>query len=374
MKGKVTKSAVDQLPNGAFLWDTLVKGFGARRQTQDAFYLLRYRINGAQKFISIGRHGSPWTPDSARTEAKRLLGLVVTKTDPRQERVRKAETFWGEVQLYLDRKRAGMKPRAFEEIERHLRVHAKPLHDLGLAEIDRRTIALRLAEIEQSSGPVARNRVRSSLSAFFNFAVREGLIENNPVTGTGKAEEGTGRDRVLSEAELAKLWRALDEDQFSDIVRLLILTGQRREEIGGLRWSEIDQGSIVLPPARTKNRREHTLPLSPMALAIIERQPHREGRDLIFGYGQGPFSGWSDAKADLDAKVKLKAWRLHDLRRSMATHLAELGVQPHIIEAILNHYSGHRSGVAGIYNKAKYLEEMRAALEKWAAHVATLVN
>ena len=372
MKGKVTKSAVDQLPNGAFLWDTLVKGFGARRQTQDAFYLLRYRINGAQKFISIGRHGSPWTPDSARTEAKRLLGLVVTKTDPRQERVRKAETFWGEVQLYLDRKRAGMKPRAFEEIERHLRVHAKPLHDLGLAEIDRRTIALRLAEIEQSSGPVARNRVRSSLSAFFNFAVREGLIENNPVTGTGKAEEGTGRDRVLSEAELAKLWRALDEDQFSDIVRLLILTGQRREEIGGLRWSEIDQGSIVLPPARTKNRREHTLPLSPMALAIIERQPHREGRDLIFGYGQGPFSGWSDAKADLDAKVKLKAWRLHDLRRSMATHLAELGVQPHIIEAILNHYSGHRAGVHGVYNRSRYETAMREALQMWGDHVDTL--
>jgi integrase len=372
MKGKVTKSAVDQLPNGAFLWDTLVKGFGARRQTQDAFYLLRYRMNGAQKFISIGRHGSPWTPDTARAEAKRLLGLVVTKTDPRQERVRKAETFWGEVQLYLDRKRPGMKPRAFEEVERHLRVHAKPLHDLRLAEIDRRTIALRLAEIEQASGPVARNRVRSSLSAFFNFAVREGLIENNPVTGTGKAEEGNGRDRVLSEAEIVKLWQALGEDQFSDIVRLLILSGQRREEIGGLRWSEIDQGSIVLPSARTKNRREHTLPLSPMALAIIERQPHRGDRDLIFGYGAGPFSGWSDAKADLDAKVKLKAWRLHDLRRSTATHLAELGTLPHIIEAILNHYSGHRASVAGIYNRARYLDEMRSALEKWAAHVAAL--
>jgi integrase len=255
--------------------------------------------------------------------------------------------------------------------------HAKPLHRLRLAEIDRRTIALRLAEIEQESGPVARNRVRSSLSAFFAWSIREGLLEINPVAGTGKADEGNGRDRTLSEAELTGVLNALGEDQFSDIVRLLILTGQRREEIGGLRWSEIDfkRGLIILSPERTKNNRQHELPISTQVKAIIERQPRRNGRDLVFGIGAGGFSGWSDSKADLDQRAKLKAdWRLHDLRRTAATHMAEIGVLPHIIEAVLNHVSGHRAGVAGIYNRARYEGEMRSALQKWADRIDSLTS
>jgi integrase len=255
--------------------------------------------------------------------------------------------------------------------------HAKPLHRLRLAEIDRRTIALRLAEIESESGPVARNRVRSSLSAFFAWSIREGLLEVNPVAGTGKAEEGQGRDRTLSEGELGAVLNALaEQDQFSDIVRLLMLTGQRREEIGGLCWSEIDfkRGLIVLGPERTKNRRQHELPLSRQARAILERQPRRQDRDLVFGLRAGGFSGWSDSKAALDERLKLKDWHLHDLRRSCATGMAELGTLPHIIEAILNHVSGHKSGVAGIYNRARYTEEMRAALQRWADHIDTLAH
>ena len=130
---------------------------------------------------------------------------------------------------------------------------------------------MRLAEIEKASGPIARNRLRSSLSTFFAWAIADGLIEVNPVAGTAKAEEGSSRERVLSETELAAIWQACGEDQFGDIVRLLILTGQRREEIGGLRWSEIDldRGLIVLPPARTKNKRLHELPLSPTTREIM---------------------------------------------------------------------------------------------------------
>src|SRR5262245_23423467 len=227
--GRITKTVVDRLPVGALLWDQTVVGFGARRQRRDVFYLLRYRLNGRQRFITIGRHGSPWTPDTARNEAKRLLGLVASRSDPATERVRPAETFGAEIVRYLERKRTSIKPRTFEEVERHLTAHSKALHPHRLAEIDRRTIALRLAEIEAGSGPVARNRVRSSLSAFFTWAVREGLLEINPVTGTGKADEGNSRDRVLSPQELGQVLGALGDDQFSDIVRLLILTGQRRD-------------------------------------------------------------------------------------------------------------------------------------------------
>ena len=389
MLGKITKTAVERLqPDGGWLWDIEVKGFGARRQVDGVFYYLRYRLGGAQRVKSIGRHGSPWTPDTARSKAKEKLGKVAAGADPfvEEAKVRAAETFGGELIRYLSRKRAAMKPRAFAEVERHLMNHAKPLHRMRLGEIDRRTVALRLAEIEEASGPVARNRVRSSLSALFAWAITEGFIETNPVTGTAKAEEGGGRERVLSPTELAEIWAAFEDDQFGDIVKLLILTGQRREEIGGLRWSEVDfkRGLIVLPPARTKNKRLHEIPLSALARAILKRQTRH--RDFVFGIGKGGFSGWSDCKARLDQRVlaerqdaKPKAkplleWRLHDLRRTAATQMAELGVLPHIVEAILNHVSGHRAGVAGIYNRAKYEVEMREALERWADHVRAITS
>ena len=181
---------------------------------------------------------------------------------------------------------------------------------------------------------------------------------------------------MLSQTELTAVLSALTDDQFSDIIRLLILTGQRRDEIGGLRWSEVDldRGLIVLPPARTKNKRLHELPLSWQARAILERQARRDG-DLVFGTGAGGFTSWSNSKATLDKRLNgIGEWRLHDLRRTAATMMAELGVLPHIIEAILNHVSGHRAGVAGIYNRAKYQADMRDALERWGEHVAGIVG
>src|SRR5262249_13689611 len=158
------------------------------------------------------------------------------------------------------------------------------LHHLPLAEIDRRAIAVTLAEIEQASGPVARNRARASLSAMFAYAIREGLMDSaNPVSGSGRAMEGNGRDRVLSQEELAAILRALGDDAFSEIIRVLVLTGQRRNEIGWLQWSEVDfeRGLIVLPPARVKNNRQHELPMSTQVRAILERQPRRN--EFVFG-------------------------------------------------------------------------------------------
>lgn len=387
---KINRTAVDRLQPGEIIWDTVVKGFGIRRHTtEDVFYLLRYRFNGRQTFKRIGRHGAvaasglSLTPDTARTEAKRLLGLVASDTNPMSEQRRKAKTFGAEAIDYLEQRKKTMKPRAYLETERHLLQHAKPMHSATLDEIRRADIAQRLREIETASGPAARNRVRSSLSAFFNWAVKEGLLDANPVAGTAKAEEGGGRERVLTDAELAEVLTALPDDHFGDIVRLLALTGQRREEIGGLGWSEVNlkDDFIAFPPERVKNNRPHQLPLPPQAKAIIERQAHRDSRDLIFGIGAGGFSGWSDCKARLDAAILEKrreidrkakvmpAWRLHDLRRTVAERLTELGTLPHIIEAVLNHVSGHKAGVAGVYNRALYADEMREALTKWANRV-----
>src|SRR5262249_38442255 len=374
MIGKVTKATVERLGLNEVLLDQSLVGFAARGQRKHVHYLLRYRMNGQQRFHSIGRHGM-WTPDTARTEARRLLGLVASRVDPASERVRPVETFGNEIERYLERKRGSLKPRSLTEIERHLRHQCKSLHHLRLTEIDRRTIALCLAEIETGSGPTARNRARASLSAFFAYAIREGLAELNPVSGTGMADEGQSRDRVLSKEELACLYAGLHDDQFGDIIRLLVLTAQRRNEVGGLKWDEIDfsRNLIVLPPERVKNNRQHELPMSSQVRAILERQP----RNGEFVWGRR-WTSWSDSKADLDSRlacaksVSIAEWRLHDLRRTTATMMAELGTLPHIIEAVLNHVSGHRAGVAGIYNRARYQDEMRAALQKWGDYVDSL--
>ena len=176
---------------------------------------------------------------------------------------------------------------------------------------------------------------------------------------------------MLTQDELRKLLPALT-GQFGDVVRLLLLTGQRRNEIGKLKRSGTDakRGMIVPSPARTKNKRQHELPLSTQALAILARQPRRNSSAFVFGSTQSQgWSNWSRAKAELDQRASIADWRLHDLRRTCATEMAELGVQPHIIEAVLNHVSGNKAGVAGIYNRAKCADEMCSALQKCADHL-----
>jgi integrase len=351
-----------------WLWDDRVIGLGVRRQTKGCFYYLRYRHNGSQQMRSIGRHGSPWTPDTARNEALRLLGTLASGADPFAKSL-SSETFGSEVERYLERKRGKLKPRTLVEVEHHLRKHAAPLHGLQLSEIDRRTIASLLAKIETDRGPIARNRLRTSLSAFFNFAIAEGMVELNPVTGTIKVDEGASRDRVLTQEEIRLLWPALTERPFADAVKLLLLTGQRRDEIGLLRWEEVDleKRLIILPPERTKNNRGHTLPLSDQAAAIIAAQP-RHG-EFVFGEG---FNNWSTPKRKMDQRIGIAPYRIHDLRRTCATGMIELGVLPHHVEAVLNHFSGHRASVAGTYNRAKYADEMRSALQRWADHLEAL--
>jgi integrase len=154
-----------------------------------------------------------------------------------------------------------------------------------------------------------------------------------------------------------------------------MLTGQRRGEISGLRWSEIDfdKKVIELPAERVKNKRPHRVPMSEAVCLIIDRRPRIAGRECVFGYGDRPFQGFMFAKRRLGTRVAIKPWTHHDLRRTCATRMADLGVQPHVIEAVLNHV-GHRAGVAGIYNRATYAAEKAQALALWADHVMALVG
>jgi integrase len=366
--GKVTVAALNGLQG--WLWCSQCVGFGARRQRKGVFYYLRYRHQGRQVMHSIGRHGAPWTPETARNEARRLLGVLSTGIDPC------AQAFVGEgfataIYRYLERKRTALKPRSFYDIERYLRDRAAPLHSLHLDEIDRRKIAALLGQIETNSGPVSRNRARSALSAFFSWCIAEGLLDLNPVTGTAKASQNGSRERVLSHHELRQLWHTLRQINagFADIIRLLLLTGARRNEIGQLVWGEIDfkRGMIVLGPERTKNRKTFELPLSTQALAILERQHRRNSTEFVFS--DKGYQDWDRAKQRLDRKLGIADWHLHDLRRTCATQLGELGILPHYVEAILNHASGHKRGVAGTYNRARYADDMRAALQRWADHL-----
>jgi integrase len=181
---------------------------------------------------------------------------------------------------------------------------------------------------------------------------------------------------VLSEPELRAVWLAVGDDDFGKCIKLLILLGARRSEVSGMRWSEIDGGIWVLPAERAKNRRANAVPLSPQARAIIEAVPRGE-RDQLFGQtADTGFTAWAAAKADLDRALgdAVGAWRTHDIRRTVATRMADIGVAPHVIEAVLNHLSGHKAGVAGIYNRSGYELEVKRALLRWGEYVERLIE
>jgi integrase len=183
------------------------------------------------------------------------------------------------------------------------------------------------------------------------------------------------RDRVLSDAELAAVWNACGNDTYGKIVKLLILTGARREEVGGMLWSELDKRPLwIISASRTKNRLEHILTLPRLAWSIIDGTSRRESNKRILGNGPHGFNNWNTAKKALDRRSGIVSWRLHDLRRTAATRMADLGIQPHIIESVLNHVSGHKAGVAGVYNRSVYTREVKNAPAIWADHVASIVS
>jgi integrase len=386
MKLTADKIAVLDLPKGkseAFFWDEDIPGFGLRlrRVRKASRWIFQYRAGRLQRRLTIGALTAISAPQ-ARKAASEIHAKVRLGGDPAgdkaEDRARQAETVGALLKPYLEFKRQQLAPRSFEETERHLVKHCKPLHSTPIAKLDRRAIAARLAAIATNSGNAAANSVSASLSAFLMWAVQQGMIEHNPAIGTVHYPTKS-RDRVLTDTELAAIWRATsDTSDYSAFVRLLLLTACRRNEIAGLRWSEIVDGRIVLPATRTKNGRQHMVPLSAAASEVLAARPVRDGGDLVFAArGEKQLTGWTERKQALDQRIatngdKVPGWRHHDLRRTCATRLAELGVQPHIIEAILNHQSGHKGGVAGVYNRSTYEIEKRAALDRWAEHITRI--
>jgi integrase len=234
--------------------------------------------------------------------------------------------------------------------------------------------------IDDGGAPVSANRTLAALKTLFKFYVKRGSLVISPAALVDAPAAEESRDRTLSDDEIKAIWKAADAAAypFGGLVQMLLLTGARRDELREATWSEFDlDGALwTLPADRVKNGNEHWVPLSDTALQILNGMPRVKGGLLFTTTGDTPYSGLSKAKRRLDEASGVQGWTLHDLRRTAATGMAEkCGVQPHIIEAALNHISGEsKRGVAGIYNRARYADEIRKALQAWADYVDGLVN
>jgi integrase len=381
---KLTNTSIAQfrLPSGKsehIEWDDAMPGFGLRirgeGKKEHRTFVAQYKIGTKQRRITLGNVAKVALED-AKGRARIIFGKVAGGEDPANEKAEAREaashTLGSVIKRFLEANEPGLKASSYRETKRHLEAHWKPLHDLALSSIERKNVAAQLTVLAKNSGLVTANRSRASLSAMFRWAIGEGLCDNNPVIGTNKQDESGPRERSLSDSELATVWLAAPDSDYGRIVRLIILSGCRREEIGGLQWSEIDTDArtITIPGERTKNNRKHVIHLCDEALAIVEQIPRRD-REYVFGIGQGGFSGWSRSKEALEQATKLKEeWTLHDLRRTVRTGMGKLGVAPHVAEATLNHLPPK---LIRTYDRYDYAAERKAALEQWASHLKVAI-
>ena len=387
---KLTARAVAslQLPKGktdVIFFDDALPRFGYRLRKGAGGKVLRswivqYRHAGATRRMTLGPDGVV-NAEQARRKALQALGDVAHGTDPQaskqDRRDKDRRTFKSVVADYLAIKKREVRGRTFTEKSRYLTgPYFKPLHGLALDQITRADVASRLNRITVESSSTVAALARAQLSALFTWALTQGLTEANPVIGTETPKGGKPRERVLTDDELRRIWKACGDDDHGKCIRLLILCGARRQEIGGMAWSEInfEDSTWTLPAARAKNHRAHTLPLMPAMLDIIKAVPRMASRDTLFGQRGGGYVAWSQGKRLLDERSGVEAWTAHDVRRSVATKMADLGIAPHVVEQILNHVGGHKGGVAGVYNRSSYERETRAALAAWHDHIRSIAD
>jgi integrase len=348
------------------------------------YFVAQYKFAGRQRKIRIGDLAK-LNVDQARKIALKHFGTILNGTDP--QAVKEAERaelarpiFEAAVQKYLDAQRDRVRPKSLIAMQMYLSGprYFPNMHKLLLHTVTRDHIAPNLTRIAANSGTASSSRSRAILSSFFAWCMTEGMCASNPVLLTAPPDENESRERVLTNAELVAIWNACGgADDYSKIVRLLILTGARRQEIGGLRWSEVDfeEGTVTIPAERAKNGRTHIMRVPEAALAIIRSVPRREGRDQLFGERGDGYRIWAHAKAKLDERLgaSVQAWTVHDIRRTFATYCGDvIKVDPHVVEALLNHVA-KKTRDAQTYNRATYSDERADALESWAKHVANLV-
>jgi integrase len=381
-----------QVPEGTKevqVFDEGEPGFGIRKfPSGKASYFVKYAVGKQQRRKTLG----PFVPGAlaairkaaAKVLAEAKLGTDVVGDAKKAQQVAKPVKTLGElVPVYLAVREKGdegwkrLRPKSLTGVAYYLERSWQPLHDKSLNTITRENVKDRRDEIKSESGGPSANLAHAALSTFFFWAIEAGHVSGHNPTMNIRALQQNRRKRKLTDDELVDVWTCAGDDDYGRVLKLLILTGQRRQEIGGLEWSEIPSGKrqIELPEERTKNHVPHIVPLSEPALALLQDLAHN-GR-YVFGGNSSGFVRWSYFKILLDARIAerrgkpLPHWTIHDIRRTVATNLAESRervtkkgnlelreyysfANPHIVEAVLNHVSGHKAGVAGNYNYAEY--------------------
>jgi integrase len=379
------------LPSGKteqVYWDSELRGFGLRLRQRGArvhrTWIAQYRAAGRTRKSTFGS-AEIVLPAEARAAARKVLANVALGGDPQAERAAERQasmrTFRSVVTAYLEARERELRSSSYRVSKLYLTgSYFRPLHVVPASEITHADVAACIRTIERDRSAATAAAARRAVSTLFGWAIAEGLMGArpiNPVIGTPRPADPTPRDRVLSNDELVAIWDATDgDDDYDHVIRLLALLGARASEVGGMRWSEIDlaAGTWHLPRERSKNCRSRSLVLPATVLAIIQTVPRRLGCDCLFGPRGHGFTRWSDAKRALDLRLagRVKKWRVHDLRRTFATRLAEdIHVAPHVVEQALGHY---RQTVATTYNRAIYAEEVTVALARWGEHVLALVD
>jgi integrase len=363
-------------------WDDRLPGFGVRvSPSGNKSFALLYRLAGRSRRATLGQYPEMSLAD-ARRLARRTLNAAAAGQDLRDEiaAAQRTHKFDQVLDTYLSVHCAQHnRPSSLRETAGQLRGKFLPYwHSRHIGELTKADITSILDKLVLNGTPSAANHAFAAIRTFFNWCLQRGLIATSPVTGMRQPTKSVTRERVLTEHELKTVWQAAAKlgYPFGSVVQLLLLTGQRRGELAGMAWNQLDldAASWLLPAALTKSNRSHLLPLSKTAVHIIKQVP-RQSPIFVFPARTRPdlsLRGFTRLKDEFNAIVQIENWTLHDLRRTAATYLARLGVQPYVVERILNHTSGTFSGVTGIYNRHAYVEEMRTALETWSAFLTTL--
>ena len=336
--------------------------------------------SGRVRRVTLGRHPQ-LSLSAARDEWRKARAAVDRGEKPGRQKPADADQFEAILAEWLRRDQG--QNRTVNDVTRIMRHDVLPVFEGRPIGSIKRAELIRLIDDISDRAPVMARRVHAHLHRLFRWSLGRGLVESNPMADLPAPPAPRARDRVLSDHELRTIWLAASEVgyPFGPLTKLLLLTAARRDEVAGLRWSEVKEDRIEIGAERMKAGEAHTIPLASAARELIEGLPRFHGTDLVFTTnGRNPVSGWSKAKRILDREVEkiagepLVEWRLHDVRRTVATGLQRLGVRLEVTEEILAHRSGSRSGVTGIYQRFKFEDEKRAALEAWARHVIGVVS
>ena len=385
-KVKLTKRVIDDLAEAdidKYYWDTDITGLAVKVTPKGKkTFLVQYRPGGRgtpTRKVFLGPYGDV-TLHKAKTEARRILGLRAEGRDPALERQlakqRAISNKFSDIARQFLEMHASQN-RTVDETARILKRDVLPKWDKrSIHDISKRDVNDLLDAVVARGSPTMTNRLLAALRKLFNWCVSRGVITASPCAGIDAPSKEKARDRVLSDDELVTIYNTARQmgGAFGSIIEMLILTAQRRNEVSEMTWDELDLDNNLwtIPGSRTKNEKPHFVHLSDLSCGVLSNLS--PAGDFVFtSNGRSPFSGFSKSKKRLDGLSGVTNWRLHDIRRTVVSGMAQLGIQPHIADKILNHQSGTISGVAAVYQRHEFIDERKTALDAWSYHVQSLV-